>query len=238
MNPRKIHILKSIIETFIETGGPVGSQFLLDSGEFNVSSATIRNDMADLEEIGLIYQPHTSSGRIPTGKGFRMFVDQLMDNFADQVLEKKLAQADLDRLQTQELEIRLHNAVSILARLSNCLSFATLPWKNEAYYLGIANVLKRPEFQDTLMASTVIEMLEDKDQFLELLAGLQIDHQVRAYIGEENAIPGIQSCTLLVTLYKIGSYVGAIGILGPVRMRYAYNMQILDAIRGDVEKVR
>lgn len=237
MDPRKIHILKAIIETFIETGGPVGSQFLLESGKFEVSAATIRNDMADLESIGLIYQPHTSSGRIPTGKAFRMFVDTMMDDFPDQVMEKEIAMGELKKLQSQEIEIRLHNAVSVLARLSNCLSFATLPWKNEAYYLGIANVLKRPEFQDSLKASTVIEILEDKDRFLELLESLQIDRNIRAYIGEENAIPGIQSCTMLVTMYQVGSFIGAIGILGPVRMRYAYNMKILEAIRGDVEKV-
>ena len=79
MDKRKLSILKAIIETFISQGGPVGSHYLLEEFDLSVSPATIRNDMMFLEKEGLIYQPHTSAGRVPTEQGLRFFVDQVME---------------------------------------------------------------------------------------------------------------------------------------------------------------
>ena len=235
MDERKIRILKAIIKHFVHSADPVGSQFLLDSGDFQVSSATIRNDMAYLESIGLIAQPYTSAGRVPTEKGFRMFVDEFMDEIPEQSWEKQKALLDIQQLQEQQLDIRVRSVVSIISKLTECVGFVTLPWMNDAYYLGISHVLKTPEFQDSLLASTVVEVLEDKDQFIKTLSQLEIDRSVRAYIGEENVIFGIHSCSLLVTMYERGSYRGAVGILGPTRMNYAYNIKVLEKLRSDIE---
>ena len=235
MDERKIRVLKAIIEHFIDSADPVGSRSLLTSGEFDVSAATIRNDMAYLESIGLIEQPHTSAGRVPTKKGFRMFVDELMDEIPDQAMEKQLAVQDFNTIQGTEIDARIRQAVSLMSNISTCIAFATLPWMSEAYYLGLTHVLRKKEFQDSVKASTIVEVLEDKDRFIELLLHLNIDRSIRAYIGEENALPGIGSCSMLVTLYEIGSYRGAIGILGPTRMRYAYNMKLLEKFRDNIE---
>ncbi|MDD4352013.1 MAG: DeoR family transcriptional regulator, partial [Candidatus Gracilibacteria bacterium] len=79
MDQRKTFILRAIVESFIETARPVGSRYLLSEHKLDVSPATIRNDMAYLEEMGLLMHPHTSAGRIPTDKGLRTFVDALVE---------------------------------------------------------------------------------------------------------------------------------------------------------------
>ena len=84
---RKIRVLKHIVEKYIETGEVLGSKTLLDQFDLGVSSATIRNDMAALEKMGLIFQPYNSAGRLPTNQGMRIFVDYLMDDMLGILLE-------------------------------------------------------------------------------------------------------------------------------------------------------
>ena len=79
LDGRKVTILKAIIKTYLETGEPVGSRTISKYSDLKLSSATIRNEMSDLEEMGYILQPHTSAGRIPSDKGYRFYVDQLME---------------------------------------------------------------------------------------------------------------------------------------------------------------
>ena len=79
MSERKLKILHAIIQNYLETGEPVGSRTISKYTDLNLSSATIRNEMADLEEMGYIIQPHTSAGRIPSDKGYRLYVDMLME---------------------------------------------------------------------------------------------------------------------------------------------------------------
>ena len=79
LDDRKMKILQTIIKTYLETGDPVGSRTISKYTDLNLSSATIRNEMADLEELGYIMQPHTSAGRIPSDKGYRLYVDMLME---------------------------------------------------------------------------------------------------------------------------------------------------------------
>ena len=78
LDERKRKILKAIIQTYLETGEPVGSRTISKYTDLNLSSATIRNEMSDLEEMGYILQPHTSAGRIPSDEGYRLYVDELM----------------------------------------------------------------------------------------------------------------------------------------------------------------
>ena len=79
LDDRKLKILQTIIRTYLETGEPVGSRTISKDTDLNLSSATIRNEMSDLEEMGYIIQPHTSAGRIPSDKGYRLYVDMLME---------------------------------------------------------------------------------------------------------------------------------------------------------------
>ena len=228
---RKKEVLKAIIKQFIQTAEPVGSKTILVSYKFNVSPATIRNDMAQLEKSGLIAQPHTSAGRIPTTKGYRLFVDEMADYGA----ARKQAITQLHTIQAeykaQKVRETLYDAVSILARATSLVSFATTPDNPHTFFLGMSNVLRQPEFsQDTVRASEVIEVLEKGDNFISTLHDLEITSQVRTFIGEENILEKIQSCSIIVVRYQKEGFQGFLGLLGPKRMNYAYNIVMLEEI--------
>ena len=87
LDDREAKILRAVMQNYHETGEPVGSRTISKYSDLNLSSATIRNEMADLEEMGLIVQPHTSAGRIPTDKGYRLYVDELMQEKNQEVSE-------------------------------------------------------------------------------------------------------------------------------------------------------
>ncbi len=226
MDPRKQKILRAIVEKFIETASPIGSKLIYEEYDLNVSSATIRNEMAVLEQEGFIVQPHTSAGRVPTSQAYRLFVDQLKFNL--KLLNQ--VKGDMEDFRRQhyleKAKERVHEMVSILAHVTNNVSFATVPDNKRLFYMGISNVLKQPEFRaDPSQATQVIEVLENK--FSDLISGLKVGDEPSFYIGEENVIPEIQSCSILVQCYSYKGFNGVMGILGATRMNYAYNMTAL-----------
>lgn len=229
---RRKKVLSAIVKHFIQTAEPVGSQTILVSYHFHVSPATIRNDMMTLEEDGFIFQPHTSAGRVPTDKGYRAFVDEMAD------YENARAQAltTLKNIQleytTQKVRESLYDVVSLLARATNMASFATTPDNPRTFFLGMSNVLRQPEFAgNTVHASEVIEVLEKSDNFIRTLASLDIDNSVKTFIGEENILSQIQSCSILVTKYQKAGFEGYLGILGPKRMNYPFNLVLLEEVK-------
>ncbi|KKT02434.1 MAG: hypothetical protein UV80_C0003G0020 [Candidatus Peregrinibacteria bacterium GW2011_GWF2_43_17] len=236
LDPRKQRILQAIIQQFIETAEPVGSQTILVSYKLAVSPATIRNDMVFLEEHGLITQPHTSAGRIPTTAGYRMYVEKL----ANYEKAEKLAKENVKKLREEyklgKVREKIYDAVKLLSQATANVSFASIP-DSRTFYLGISNILKQPEFMDDpRKASQVIEVLEESDHFIKTLEKLNLDAKSRIFIGEENLLPQIDSCSLIVTTYEIDDCKGFIGILGPCRMPYAYNKALLDEVEKTILK--
>ena len=114
MDSRKEKILEAVVLDYIETAEPVGSRTISKKYDLGVSSATIRNEMADLEEMGLIVQPHTSAGRIPTDTGYRLYVDRLMKNQLQEVDQTK----DFLLKRVDRLEKMLKQLAQLLALLN------------------------------------------------------------------------------------------------------------------------
>lgn len=118
LSDRKRLILSAIIDAYIESGEPVGSKYLTGNGHISFSSATIRNEMAELEELGYLEQPHTSAGRIPSEKGYRFYVDSLMKSY--KLTSEELAQLNsLARSKAAELDGLLERAASVMTNLTN-----------------------------------------------------------------------------------------------------------------------
>lgn len=225
LNQRRKLILEAIVKYFTNTAAPVGSHSL--KAKFNVSSATIRSEMSALEKEGLIYQPHTSAGRVPTEVGYRFFVDELIDP----KIEKKRVQKRFSEIQEQYFRMKavetVYDIVSMLSEVTQDIAFATIPENNRTYYMGLSNLLKQPEFvQDMSQASKVIEIMERG--FLSVLKDLSIDDKIRIFIGKENIVSNIQSCSMLAVKYNCNGYPGVIGILGPMRMDYSFNIAALE----------
>ena len=126
LDDRKLKILQTIIKTYLESGEPVGSRTISKYTDLNLSSATIRNEMADLEDLGYIIQPHTSAGRIPSDKGYRLYVDMLMEDKEHEITEmqeKMLQKAD-------KMEQLLQQAARVLANSTNYATMVSAPTYN------------------------------------------------------------------------------------------------------------
>lgn len=229
MNTRQAKLLTAIIDEFIQTGIPVGSKQIIEQGHFLLSCATIRNEMRALGEEGFLEQPHVSAGRIPTAKGYQIYVREYMEPTTQ---EKKIrSRFDVLKqhyLQRKDQE-RAYEAVALLSQMIPHVAFATVPHKDRIYYMGLANTLRQPEFQtNPMLATGVVEVLENR--LSALLEYADIDDTVKYFIGDEHVLPQIQSCSMVVKKYTVRGEQGIIGILGPMRMDYAYNTVALELV--------
>ena len=138
LDERKLKILQAIIRNYMETGEPVGSRTISKYSDLNLSSATIRNEMSDLEEMGYILQPHTSAGRIPSDKGYRLYVDHLMEEKEREVTELK----ELMIRRTDKLEQVLKNVVKVLANNTNYATMISAPQyhQNKLKFIQLSRV--------------------------------------------------------------------------------------------------
>ena len=131
LSERKEKILAAIVEHFIATGEPVGSKTLLEKSDLNVSSATVRNEMAELASMGYIEQPHTSAGRVPSQMGYRYYVDNLMNQYDLPVQEKRLIESKIRNANGEPQQI-LEQAGQVLAEITNCATVSTTPYDEHA----------------------------------------------------------------------------------------------------------
>ncbi len=123
LDERKKKILQAVIRNYLETGEPVGSRTISKYTDLNLSSATIRNEMADLEELGYILQPHTSAGRIPSDKGYRFYVDAMMEEKEREVVEMKEMLVE----RQDKMELLLKQVVKVLAQNTNYATMISAP---------------------------------------------------------------------------------------------------------------
>lgn len=231
MNERQSRLLAAIIEQFIGTAVPVGSKHIFESGKFHVSGATVRNEMRLLGEEGFLEQPHISAGRIPTAKGYRLYVQnhvRLSDH--EKQVRKKFDTLREQYFQRKDQE-RVYEAVALLSHMMSNVAFATVPHKHRVYYLGLAESFRQPDFtSNPSLITGVAEALEE--HLANAVDSIVIDEKIRYYIGEDHLLPQLQSCSMIVTEYKMGDQRGAIGILGPMRMDYGYNNVALEMVAG------
>ena len=150
LQERKMKILQAIVRNYLETGEPVGSRTISKYTDLNLSSATIRNEMADLEEMGLICQPHTSAGRIPTDAGYRVYVDDMLSSERQQVEEMKSLLLD----KQDRLETLLQQVARLLASNTNYTSMITSPVmrQNKIKFIQLSQV-----DDDSILAVIVLD---------------------------------------------------------------------------------
>ena len=141
VDTRKIQVLKIIVEEYLKTGGVTGSKSLLKKHEMGVSSATVRNDMASLEDMGLIFQPYNSAGRLPTPRGIRVFVDYLMEHMPMPFIEAQNEYVQ-DRADNH-IDDLLYFLVSKLTKTTQEITFAVIPSQGKNYYLGLSQFLQK-----------------------------------------------------------------------------------------------
>ncbi len=184
LDDRKWTILKAIIQTYLETGDPVGSRTISKMSDLNLSSATIRNEMSDLEEMGLIVQPHTSSGRIPSDKGYRLYVDKLMEEKEAEV--SQMRQLMISR--EDKMELLLKQIVRYLAANTNYATMITSPQyhrtKLKFIQLSIVD-------EGQILATIVAEGNVVKNRIIHLVHGLSRDQVLQLNIQLNSRLNGL-----------------------------------------------
>ena len=184
LDDRKWTILKAIIQTYLDTGDPVGSRTISKMSDLNLSSATIRNEMSDLEEMGLIIQPHTSSGRIPSDKGYRLYVDRLMEEKEAEV--SQMRQLMISR--EDKMEMLLKQIVRYLAVNTNYATMITSPQyhrtKLKFIQLSIVD-------DDQILATVVAEGNVVKNRIIHLKHCLNRDQVLQLNIQLNSRLNGL-----------------------------------------------
>ncbi len=235
MTERQRLILAAIIEQHAEIAAPVGSVMLAKL--FGVSSATIRSEMARLEEMGFIVQPHTSAGRVPTDAGYRFYVNSLNEAQAEhpQQLLDRSARAIEARIGTHSdrADKAIRSAVDSLVDLTQNLGLATIG--DELYLSGIGNLFSQPEFLQGNHAQAVARLLDNLEPWLREAAP---NEPLSVYIGAENPIGKASGATLIISRfrspYSDNSY---IGVLGPTRQSYAKVMRLVRHTGAMLEEI-
>lgn len=226
ISDRKKTILKAIIKEYIKTAQPVSSGMLVEKCNLKVSPATVRNDMAELEEEGYIIQPYTSAGRVPTELAYELELSELLkskDNKNLRDSEIKL----LDGLFSSE-EVGAKQTAKAIAELSNGAVFWAFH-KNDLYYTGLANLFAQPEFKQSEIVYDVSVIIDRMEEIIDDLFD-QIDNGNQVLIGSKNPFGAFLS-TVLVK-YKKNNQSGIFGIMGPIRMDYARNLALIDYIKN------
>lgn len=229
MNKRQEEILTSVVEEYTETAIPVGSKILVEKYGFQISSATMRNDMGKLEKEGYLYQPHISAGRIPTDKGYRYFVEKIMPDQELSKAEQKKMQVEIMKLKAQKNRMTRTTA-KLLAHLSGSLAITGA--KEEFYDFGMHELLENPEFKDADEFCKIVEVLEYIDENVDTILKKVKVGETKIFIGKENPIKKISNCAMIVSPYK--SRTGKkelLAIIGPKRMKYAKNKSIMDYMK-------
>ncbi len=235
MTERQRLILAAIIEQHAEIAAPIGSVMLAKL--FSVSSATIRSEMAKLEEMGFIVQPHTSAGRIPTDTGYRFYVNSLNEAQAEQpqMLLDRSARAIEARVSTHSnhADRAIRSAVDSLVDLTQNLGIATIG--DELYLSGMSNLFSHPEFMQGEHVRQVAQLLDNLEPWLR---EARPNEPLNVYIGSENPIGKASGATLIISRfrspYSDNSY---IGVLGPTRQSYAKVMRLVRQTGAMLEEI-
>ena len=224
---REKTLLLAIVNEHIRTSRPVGSQIIVEKYLSDVSSATIRNDMAKLEESGLIEQPHTSAGRVPTPRGYEYYVHYFLK-------EKQPTSTDQNQL-TQAVkparggEERVRLAAKAMADVSAeavIVGFSA----RDFYYTGLSNLFKQPEFAERDVVYNFSEIIDRLDEVMSDIYD-QVDDDIRILVGQRN--PFGRHCGVLLTRCQYDRQGGGVmGILGPIRMAYGEQKGLLRYVQG------
>ena len=225
MDERKELILNTIIKEHIKTGVPVGSGILVEKYKLNVSPATVRNDMAYLEDEGYIAQPHTSAGRVPTEKAYVEHISKLSS--------LKLAgneKNNLDELLSGLEEANFKDAAKFLSQVTG----SAIIWafhRNNVFYTGLSNLFQQPEFSQISLIHDISQVIDRIDEIVGDMFSDSPDG-INTMIGTSN--PFGEICATISAKYKANEKTGLLAILGPMRMDYEKNLALVEHIYNKI----
>jgi len=245
LSDRQKTILKTIIDEYVETAEPVSSKALAQKRHFDIGAAMIRKEMNYLTQEGFLAQPHTSAGRVPTDKAYRLYIQEQISNKANQVntIDKtnipaiKGLTAKESRKVTQSLRqdwLDKHALVKEICHLtsdiSKELSVSGILGEENFYSSGFANLFAEPEFKESVCLGQLMQLMDNVEEYFEEIFS-DFFSDLGVFIGEENPIKEMESLSLVTGRYNLpeGGQ-GFISIVGPKRMDYQKNMALVGYI--------
>jgi transcriptional regulator of heat shock response len=235
LNRRQQEVLALIVRRYVETAEPVGSRYIARKLDF--SSATIRNVMADLEDLGYITQPHTSAGRVPTDRGYRYFIDSLMRlKHVDAGMMKSVN--DQCMRTVRSLEDILERTSHLVSSMTNYVGVTLFSQYDKLYLDGASHIIEQPEFHDLKKLYALMRCLEHKRDLLDLLKHDFETDALTVHIGRENASNSLSECSVVTKGYKMkGKVSGRVGVIGPKRMGYEKVIPTIDCLADTLTRV-
>lgn len=232
LTQRQIKILKCITEEFIETASPVGSETLEKKFSLGISSATIRNEMAALTQLGYLKKGHLSAGRTPTSMGLKYYVRNLMTR-KNLTINEEIGVKEKVWDYRNEFEKLLQEATKELACRTRSMALSTTD-QGSIYSYGASNLLEEPEFFNIDVTKTVLSLMDNTKFWFDIISksnaipGHEEAHLVHLLIGEDLGLEHLEPCGFVYQTYQAGPHRGILGIMGPARFHYTSIVPMID----------
>jgi len=226
MDTRKEQLLILVIEKYIETAQPIGSKFLVSEAGLDLSEATVRNELRDLEEAGFLTHPHTSAGRIPTENGYKYYLSKIVwDNL-------KVNKKDIEILESffeleDKIQAKKNLSKSLALITQETVIFAFSP--SSIYYTGLSNLFSKPEFIELGIVGDISAVFDRCEDCVPVFYKL-VSEDIKFFIGEEHPFGSMLSAAA----FKIDG--SLITLLSPLRTNYKRNYLLLQAVKDLLNK--
>ena len=259
MNERRDRIFDVIVRSYIDTAEPVGSRTISRHSDLGLSPASIRNVMADLEEAGFLQQPHTSAGRVPTDRGYRYWVDRLMEREEMDEKEREWVRQELSKARTLSgLTDRVSKVVTELTENAAMVYFKNLRRASvlnhileelvtvqrlmdffeedaELFIDGASRIFEQPEFQDLKKMRVLLHAFDVKYDFIQILIKDLDEEGVQVHIGRENTIQDLEDVSVVAKdCYLAHTPIGSVAVVGPMRMKYPKIVAVVEFVADTV----
>lgn len=223
MNERQQQILKTVIEVYVRSAEPVGSKAVADALELDVSPATVRNDMAELEAEGFLAQPHTSAGRVPTEKAYLHYLKYFVEAKSAPGNDRKLKSAVEDNANPEQA---LRSMARTLGELSGEMAVVAYN-PSQSFYAGVSNLFDKPDFHNLAVMKAMSQLIDRFDEVVAEAFQLTPTGEPKVFIGGDNPF-GENMSSILVKVRFPSGHVGMIGLVGPQRMDYGRNLGLVE----------
>ncbi len=230
MTRRQAALLAQIINEYRDNAEPISSKLLSRAGFYGLSSATIRAEMNQLEQSGYLVHLHTSGGRVPTDKGYRYFVNNIVES-EDRPLDPRLKRQIQASLTEAGDDLRELNRVlaQTLAHMTGNLVITAIENVPDFYKTGLASLFEYPEFQEVRHLARLASFSDQFERlFVRVEREMTRDDSINVFIGRESPLDNIEEETIMVGRYDLPyGHRGSVTIVGPMRMDYAKHLGLL-----------
>ncbi len=236
---RQGRILNLVIKGYVQDGKPISSEYLREKFNLPCSTATLRNIMSELEDLGYLSHIHRSSGRVPTQAGYRYYVNFLMEDCnADELVSDTVSAIfNRDKGHIEKVEDVLEEASKIISTLTHYTGLGFVEHERQRlFFWGTRFMLEEPEFGDVELLRNIFMVLEEKVALFNRFIKENLCEGIKVFIGDEIGLEGIRNCSIVLSsLDSDGTRRAFLGVLGPVRMNYSYVVPRLKSLKDYLE---